>query len=227
MPVSCAHCHSGSQNGSHSGVMSRPVGDIEAAHAALGVAHRSRPTDCFHVVVGNVGEPDAADRDAALQKSCEPVVVDAQHLDRRLVDRSSRPLAPRMPYSTSACTPSRSWSLQPQIGVGQAADALLAVVVEAGRGHPVGAVDDCPARIRGRPSPCRSSGRTWRRLALTHSGPFGPSITWGMRSLSAAEALAGEQVGRQPDQIDMAIGGDDVVFHGRDPPRDDHRLRSA
>ena len=26
-------------------------------------------------------------------------------------------------------------------------------------------------------------------LALTHSGPFGPSTTWGMRSLRAAEAL--------------------------------------
>ena len=26
-------------------------------------------------------------------------------------------------------------------------------------------------------------------LALTHSGPFGPSMTWGMRSLRAAEAL--------------------------------------
>src|ERR1700730_12328810 len=26
-------------------------------------------------------------------------------------------------------------------------------------------------------------------LALTHSGPFGPSMTWGMRSLRDAEAL--------------------------------------
>src|SRR6266542_2729400 len=26
-------------------------------------------------------------------------------------------------------------------------------------------------------------------LALIHSGPFGPSMTWGMRSLRAAEAL--------------------------------------
>src|SRR4051812_5286655 len=26
-------------------------------------------------------------------------------------------------------------------------------------------------------------------LALTHSGPFGPSTTWGMRSLSADEAF--------------------------------------
>src|SRR5438046_8482089 len=27
--------------------------------------------------------------------------------------------------------------------------------------------------------------------------------------------VLGEEVGRQPDQVDMAIGGDDVVFHGR------------
>src|SRR5215203_3501638 len=26
-------------------------------------------------------------------------------------------------------------------------------------------------------------------LALTHSGPFGPSMTWGMRSLNAADAF--------------------------------------
>ena len=35
---------------------------------------------------------------------------------------------------------------------------------------------------------------------------------------SARRRVLGEQVGRQPDQVDMAVGGDDVVFHGRVPP---------
>ena len=55
-------------------------------------------------------------------------------------------------------------------------------------------------------------------LADTHSGPFGPSTTCGMRSLNCGRGVLGEEIGRQPDQVDMAIGGDDVVFHGHGPP---------
>jgi hypothetical protein len=36
---------------------------------------------------------------------------------------------------------------------------------------------------------------------VTHSLPRSPSV------------IRGEQIGRQPDQVDMAIGRDHVVFH--------------
>jgi hypothetical protein len=35
----------------------------------------------------------------------------------------------------------------------------------------------------------------------------------GHAALQRRRCIRGEQVGRQPDRIDMAIGGDHVVFH--------------
>ena len=54
---------------------------------------------------------------------------------------------------TSASTPSRSMSLTRRCGSVGAADALLAVLVEAGRGHDVDAVVLARARTCCRPGP--------------------------------------------------------------------------
>ena len=68
--------------------------------------------------------------------------------------------------------------LDAQIGIGEAADALLAVVVEPGLGHAVGAMDACPGTYW---RPRRAHAVHARpRLApffVVHIGPFGPSAT--------------------------------------------------
>jgi len=70
----------------------------------------------------------------------EPLVVDAQHLAGRLVvleaDRGTEDAVQHLGLHTVALL-----VLEPQFGIGHAADALLAVLVNPLRSHPVGAVD--------------------------------------------------------------------------------------
>jgi len=69
----------------------------------------------------------------------EPLVVDAHDFDCRFGIPLRRPVAPRTPYRTSACTPSRSWSFTRRPGSVRRRIAALAVLVEAGLSHAVGA----------------------------------------------------------------------------------------
>src|SRR5260370_16152521 len=107
--------------------------------------------------------------------------------------------------------------LQPHLRLGQPPDALLAVVIEAGRGHAVGAMDD--ARHVFAPG----------RAHAVHQAELGAFGRYPFRSLGAVDhvrhallerrrGVLGAEGRRQPDQVDMAVGGDDVVLHGRDPP---------
>ena len=116
-----------------------PVGDVEAAHAALGAAHRLGDR-LLHVVVREVGQADQP-LGRRLAEIVEPVVVDAQHLQRGLgivqpAARAQHAVDHLGLHAVAVLV------LEAELGFGEAADALLAVVVEAGRGHAVGAVDD-------------------------------------------------------------------------------------
>ena len=192
----------------------RPVGDVEAAHAALGVAHHLGHR-LFHVVVGNVGQPDQpVGRGTA--EVVEPVVVDAQHLQRRLgiVQPAARAQHAVQDLGLHAVA---VLVLQPELGLGEAADALLAVVVEAGRGHAVGAMDDARHVF----AAGRAHAVHQAELGALGADPLGslrPLDDVGHAVLEGRRGVAGEKVGRQPDQVDMAVSGDDVVFHGRVPP---------
>ncbi len=196
----------------------RPVGDIEAAHAALGVAHHLGHR-LFHVVVGNVGQPDQPiGRGAA--EIVQPVVVDAQHLEGGLgiVEPAARAQHAVQHLGLHAVA---VLVLQAHRHLGQPADALLAVVVETGRGHAVGTVDDARhVFAAGRPHAVHQA-----ELGALGAHPFGtlrPLDDMGHAVLEGGRCVGREQVGRQPDQVNVAVGGDDVVFHGHAPSGGDH-----
>ena len=191
-----------------------PVGDVEAAHAALGVAHRLGHR-FFHVVVRDVGQPDQP-VGRLLAEIMEPVVVDAQHLQRRLgiVQPAARAQHAVQDLGLHAVA---VLVLQAHLGLGQAADALLAVVVEARGGHAVGAMDDARHVF--------AAGRA-HAVHQTELGALGADPLGSLRALDdvghavleGRRGILGEKVRGQPDQVDMAVSGDDVILHGRIPP---------
>src|SRR5262249_33633849 len=101
----------------------------------------------------------------------------------------SRPLEPRMPYRTSACTPSRSWSFSLRAGSVRRRTPFLPSSYS-----PVEAMRSerwmTPGTYSRPAEPMPFIRPNLAPLALTHSGPFGPSTTWGMRSFSAEDAFA-------------------------------------
>src|SRR5918994_2193919 len=100
----------------------------------------------------------------------------------------SRPLEPSTPYRISACTPSRSWSFSLSSGSVRRRMPFLPSSY-----RPVEAMRSdrwmTPGTYSRPAEPMPFIRPNLAPLALTHSGPFGPSTTWGMRSLRAAEAL--------------------------------------
>src|SRR6185503_12121196 len=103
--------------------------------------------------------------------------------------------------------------LHAQVGVGQAADSALAVLVQPGRGHAVGAVD-----LAGYVLP---SGRAH----AVHQPEIGAALGHPLRAVGTGgdvrHALAhgrrgvfGEQLRRQPAEVHVTIGGDHFVAHG-------------
>src|SRR6267154_513067 len=100
----------------------------------------------------------------------------------------SRPLAPKIPYSTSACTPSRSWSFSRRSTSVRRRTPFL-----PSSKRPVEAMRSerwmTPGTYSRPAEPMPFIRPNLAPLALTHSGPFGPSMTWGMRSFIAAQAL--------------------------------------
>ena len=116
-----------------------PSRDFDAAHATttrhpLDLADRG-----VDVVVRDAGEPGKA-VGMGIAELGEPVVVDAQHLARGLVivdpNRGAEDTVQHL-----GLNPVSVLVLDPQLGIGHAADALFAVVVDSFRRHPVRAMD--------------------------------------------------------------------------------------
>ena len=177
------------------------VGDVEALHAPLGAAHRLGDR-LLHVVVRNVGQADQPGG-RGLAEVVEPVVVDAQHHDRgfRVVQPAARPQHAVQNLGLYAVA---VLVLEAMIDLGQAADALLAVVVQSGRGHAVGSMDDARHVFASR----RAHAIHESELRALEARPFrslGTIDDMGHALLHRSGRVAGEEIGRQPDQVDMSI----------------------
>jgi hypothetical protein len=129
------------------------AGELEAADAHLGDA-----IDLLHrgvdVAVGQAGQPDVPVGIVAAEV-LQPVVVDAQHLVRRILvvepARRAQDAVDHLGIDAVAVE-----VLDAQVRVGDAADVLGAVLVEAGLGHHVDAMDACPSGTCCRPGRRRS-----------------------------------------------------------------------
>ena len=104
--------------------------------------------------------------------------------------------------------------LDAQIGVGNAADVLLAVLVELGFRHQIGARVRARHvfRARGADAVFESEGGA---VLARPIGSVRPVRDIGHAVLHRRRRLGHEKIGRHPAQIDVAIGGNTVVFHGR------------
>ena len=192
-----------------------PAGDLEAArHPAPGDA-LDLADGRLRVVVRDAGEAGIAIGMGGAEIG-EPFVVDAQHLAGRLVvlepDRGTQDAVEHLGLHAVALL-----VLEPQFGIGRAADALLAVVIEPGRRHPVRAMD-----LAGDVLPAARAHAVHQPERGTVLGdPLFAARPVGHVRHAVFVRRAGildEEVGRQPDQIDMAVGRDDVVFHFFHPP---------
>ena len=160
--------------------------ELEAAQAQLGHA-----MDLLHrgvdVAVRQAREPDLAIGVVAAEVG-QPVVVDAEHLLGGLVVVQARGGAEDA-EDDLGLDAVELHVLDAEMGVGRAADALLAVLVESRRGHLIDAIVLSRHVLRpGGPTPPTSP----KDIPFLHvqNGPSGPSVTYGMRSFSAAEAFA-------------------------------------
>src|SRR5438874_116161 len=107
--------------------------------------------------------------------------------------------------------------LHPQLGVGEPADALLAVVVEPGGGHAIGAMDLARYVLATGRAHAVDAPEVGTRLRRPHRPPrpvddVGHALAQGRRSVLR------EEVGGEPAEIDVAVGGDHLVTHGACPP---------
>jgi hypothetical protein len=146
----------------------------------------------------------------------EPLVVDAQHLARRLVvldaDRGAEDAVEHLGLHTVALL-----VFEAQFGIGHAADAFLAVLVDPLRGHPVRAMD-----LTGDVLPAARAHAVHQpeRRAVLGDPLFAARPVGHVRHTVFVRraGVGGEEVGRQPDQIEVAVGRDHVVFHFFPPP---------
>ena len=136
----------------------------------------------------------------------EPVIVDAQHRAGRLivVEPVGGAENPVKDFGLDAVA---ILILEPQVGVGQPADCSFSIGIKPGRGHAVGAVDLArlvlaPGRTHAVRQPERRAVLGNPFLAARAVGDIGHAV------LQSGRRVRGEEVGRQPDQIDMAIGRD-------------------
>ena len=186
------------------------AGNFEAAHIAaarhaLDLADRS-----VAVMVRDVGEAGIA-LGLLRTEIGEPVIVDTQHFAGCLVivqaaRRAENAVQHLGLYAVAPLI------VEAQIGVCQAPDFLLLRIVQPGRGHAIGTVDF--ARFVEPPSRAHPAIETEGGAVLGHPFAAARSVgDIGHALLERGGGVGGEQVGRQPDHIDMAIGRDDVVFH--------------
>ena len=192
----------------------RRVGDVETAqHAALGDALDLGDGGLDRMVRdrGEAGEALGVRR----AEVGEPLVVDAHDLDGRPRGRSCVPWRRGSRTAPRPARRRRSWSLDPELGVGEPANAALAIRRRV-RWPPSGPSGGCvPGRTRVPPSPCRTGDRGWRPSS---SSTPAPSVRRSRRACgpsSADGALADEEIGRQPAEVDVTVGRDHLVAHRR------------
>ena len=105
----------------------------------------------------------------------EPLVVDAGDLDRGLaVGEPSRHAED--PVEHLGLHAVAVLVQDPQLGLGEAADSFLAVVVEPGGGHPVRAID-ASGHVLAPADPMPQARPRLAPFAVVQNGPFGPSAT--------------------------------------------------
>src|SRR5213594_742382 len=191
----------------------RRVGDVETAQGAA-------LDDALHLgdgrlerVVRDGREPGVALRVSRAEVR-EPLVVDSQNLDRglRIVhpSRGAEHSVEHLGLHTVAILVP-----QAQVGVGDPTDAALAVLVETRRRHSIGAVD-----ASGNVFPARRAHPAGHAQAGAPVGdpdrPTRPFLRVRHPIFQTRGCPGREEVGREPAEIEMAIGGDHFVFHGRE-----------
>ena len=186
------------------------VGHLDAAQGtAFGDALHFRDRR-VHVVAGDVGEAGEALRmDGAEVR--QPSVVDAHHLGRgRIVAEAHR--GAENPVQHFGLHAVQVLILDPQVRLREAANAVGAVAVEALLGHAVRAVD-LPWHVA---PPGGAHAVLQAELGAVAADPEAPLLRFRHIGHSVGDIgsrLAGEQVLRQPRQVDVAVGGNDVVVH--------------
>ena len=141
----------------------------------------------------------------------QPIIVDAQHRTGRFV------VVEAIGGAENAVENFRLDAvailvLETEIRVGQTPDFLLFVIVKPGRSHAVGTVD--LARLIFAAGRAHPGVEPERGAVLGDPFPAArPLGDIGHAVLDRGRRVGGEQIGRQPDQIDVAISRNDVVFH--------------
>src|SRR5712691_2790084 len=141
----------------------------------------------------------------------EPVVVDAEHLTRRLVVTEARGGAEDAEDHLDLDAVHLR-VLEPEVGIDDAPDAPLGVLVEARRRHLVDAVVlSRYVLLTRRPDAADEA----ERLAVL-AGPVRTVRAVGDERHPVTHrhrSVRGEQVGREPGHVDVAVGRDPRVFH--------------
>ena len=193
--------------------MSHEQGQLHAAQAHL--RHAVHLVDRGgDVAVRQAREADVPVRIRAAELH-QPVVVDPEHLVGRLGVVEPRGRAEDAVDHLGVHAVAVE-VLDAQVRIGHALDALLAVVVEAGAGHDVHAM--VLARDVLGPRGAHAVQEPERPAVLAR--PVGPVRTISHvrhARLERRGRARREEVGRHPRKIQVAIGGDPVVFHGVPP----------
>ena len=186
------------------------AGELHPAQTELGHA-----VDLLHggidIAVGQARQADVA-VGIVIAEVLQPVIVDPEHLVRGLgvVEPGGGAENAVDDLGLHAVA---IHVLHAERGIGRPPDALLAVLVEPGRGHDVDAVVRAGDELlSGRADAVHEA----ERLAV----PAGPVRT--IRSvrdvwhplLHRRRRVRGEEIGRNPGQVDVAVGRDSRVFHG-------------
>jgi len=162
------------------------------------------------VAVRQTGEPDVA-LGIVLAELDEPVVVDPEHLARRLVVPEPR----RGPEDTEEhlgldAVPVHV--LDAQVRIAWAADPLLAVVVEPGRRHHVHPMV-LPGHVLRARRPDAADEPERRSLLGRPLQSVGPFHDVGHAVLHERRGVRGEEIGREPGHVDVTVGRDPRVAH--------------
>ena len=186
------------------------AGELHAAKAELRHA-----IDLLHggvdVAVGQAGQTDVAVGIVAAEV-LQPVVVDPEHLVGGL-----RVVEPRGGAEDAVdhlgLDAVAVHVLHAQGGIGGPADALLAVFVEPGRGHDVDPIVRAGDVLRSG----RADAVHEAEGSAVAAGPVRtvrPVRDVRHPLLHRGRRVRGEEVGRNPGQVDVAVGRDSRVFHG-------------
>ena len=168
------------------------------------------PDRLLDIAIGQTGKADLALRVVTAEID-EPVIVDAQHLVRRLAVVEPRG-SPEDAVDDLGVDAVAIHVLDPQMRVGRAANVLLSVLEEAELGHLVDAIV-----LAG------DIGRTARTDAVFEpeiGAVFGdplrtlrPVLDIGHAVLEIAARLRDEQIRRHPRHIEVAVGRYPAVLH--------------